>query len=188
MANTAKKATLDDAWEIIRELGEAQKETDRQLKETDRQLKETDRQLKETDRRFNTQWGRLVESLVEGDIVNKFSDWGIQVEGTTQRAKKTFENKQYEFDIIVHNGEEIIAVEVKTVLDVKKVDHFIEKLKMLKKVFPEYTDKRLYGAVAYLRADSESDEYSKSKKLFVIKATGNSSSITNPKEFKPMIF
>ena len=181
MANTAKKATLDDAWEIIRELGEAQKETDRQLKETDRQLKETDR-------RFNTQWGRLVESLVEGDIVNKFSDWGIQVEGTTQRAKKTFENKQYEFDIIVHNGEEIIAVEVKTVLDVKKVDHFIEKLKMLKKVFPEYTDKRLYGAVAYLRADSESDEYSKSKKLFVIKATGNSSSITNPKEFKPRIF
>ncbi|MCY4643615.1 MAG: hypothetical protein OXB88_03265 [Bacteriovoracales bacterium] len=181
MAKTAKKATLDDAWEIIRELGEAQKETDRQLKETILELKKTDS-------RFNSQWGRLVESLVEGDIVNKFSDWGIQVEGTTERAKKTFENKQYEFDIIVHNGDEIIAVEVKTVLDIKKIDHFIEKLKILKKVFPEYSNKRLYGAVAYLRADSQSDEYSKNKKLFVIKATGNSSSIINPKGFKPRLF
>ena len=59
MANTAKKVTLEDAWEIVKKLGEAQKETNRQLKETDR--------------RFNSQWGKLVESLVEGNIVEKFS-------------------------------------------------------------------------------------------------------------------
>ena len=252
MANTAKKVTLEDAWEIVKELGEAQKETNRQLKETDRQLKEssfelkeaqketdrqlkessfelkeaqketdrqlkglgtsqketdrqlkglgtsqkeTDRQLKETasqlketDRRFNSQWGKLVESLVEGNIVEKFSERGIPVQGTTQRAKKTFDGKQYEFDVIVHNGDEIIVVEVKTTLDVEKVKHFIEKLKSFKKVFPEYADKKVYGAVAFIVADSESNKYSENQKLFVLKATGDSASIVNAEGFKPRSF
>ena len=238
MADTAKKVTLEDAWEIVKELGESQKETNRQLKETDRQLKETDRQLKEssfelkeaqketdrqlketdrqlkessfelkeaqketdrqlketasqlkeTDRRFNSQWGKLVESLVEGNIVEKFSERGIPVHGTTQRAKKTFDGKQYEFDVIVHNGDEIIVVEVKTTLDVEKVKHFIEKLKSFKKVFPEYADKKVYGAVAFIVADSESNKYSENQKLFVLKATGDSASIVNAEGFKPRSF
>ena len=211
---TAKKVTLEDAWDIVTELaisqeetgrqlkglgksqeetdrqlketdrqlkglGKSQEETDRQLKETDRQLKglgksqeETDRQLKETDSRFNSQWGKLVESLVEGNIAQKFSERGIQVQGTTQRAKKTFEDKQYEFDIIVHNGDEIIVVEVKTTLDVGKVKHFLEKLKCFKKVFPEYVNKKVYGAVAFIVADSGSDQYSENQKIFVIRGHG----------------
>ena len=185
---TAKKLTLEDAWEIVTELAKSQKETDRQLKETDRQLKETARQLKETDSRFNSQWGKLVESLVEGNIAQKFAERDIQVQGTTQRAKKTFDGKQYEFDIIVHNGDEIIAVEVKTTLDVEKVKHFIEKLKCFKKVFPEYANKKVYGAVAFIVADSESDKYSENQKLFVIRATGNSASILNPQDFSPRNF
>ena len=179
----------------LKGLGKSQEETDRQLKETDRQLKglgksqeETDRQLKETDSRFNSQWGKLVESLVEGNIAQKFSERGIQVQGTTQRAKKTFEDKQYEFDIIVHNGDEIIVVEVKTTLDVGKVKHFLEKLKCFKKVFPEYANKKVYGAVAFIVADSGSDQYSENQKIFVIRATGDSASIINTQNFKPRNF
>ena len=213
---TAKKATLEDAWEIITELAKSQKETDRQLKETDRQLKgfgksqeetdrqlkgfgksqeetdrqlkETARQLKETDSRFNSQWGKLVEGLVEGNIAQKFAERGIQVQGTAQRTKKILDGKQYEFDIIVHNGDEIIVVEVKTTLDVGKVKHFIEKLKCFKKVSPEYANKKVYGAVAYIVADSGSDKYSENQKLFVIRATGDSASIINAQDFKPRSF
>ena len=192
---TAKKVTLEDAWDIVtelaisqKELAISQKETDRQLKETDRQLKETDRRLKETDSRFNSQWGKLVESLVGGNIAQKFADRGLQVQGTTQRAKKTFEDKQYEFDIIVHNGDEIIVVEVKTTLDVGKVKHFLEKLKCFKKLFPEYANKKVYGAVAFIVADSGSDQYSENQKIFVIKATGDSASIINSQNFKPRDF
>ena len=192
---TAKKASLEDTWELLGELISSQKETDRQLKETDRQIEKlgksqeaTDRQLKATDRRFNSQWGKLIESLVEGDIVNKFSERGIKVQGTTQRLKKLFEGKEYEFDIIAHNGDEIVVVEVKTTLDVDKVDHFIEKLKIFKNIYPEYADKKIYGAVAYLVADSASDKYSQNQKLFVIRATGNSSTIVNPSNFEARIF
>ena len=206
---TAKKVTLEDAWDIVtelaisqeetgrqlkglgksqKELAISQKETDRQLKETDRQLKETALQLKETDSRFNSQWGKLVESLVEGNIAQKFAERGVRVQGTTQRAKKTFEGKQYEFDIIVHNGDEIIVVEVKTTLDVGKVKHFLEKLKCFKKLFPEYANKKVYGAVAFIVADSGSDQYSENQKIFVIKATGDSASIINSQNFKPRDF
>ena len=161
MANTAKKATLEDAWEIVRELGTAQKETDRQLKETDRQLKETsfelkeaqketdrqlkvlgvsqaetDRQLKKTDTRFNSQWGKLVESLVEGDLLNLFNQKNINVNGTSTRNKRTFNNKQYAFDIIAYNGNEVVVVEITPTLDTKKFDPFIEKLKDLEKALP----------------------------------------------------
>ena len=212
-----KKVTLDDAWRVITELGEAQKETDRQLKETslelreaqketdrqlketslelreaqketDRQLKETDRQLKETDRRFNSQWGKLIESLVEGDLVRRFSEWGIPVKDTSQRVKKTFLGKQYEFDIVAHDGKKVVVVEVKTTLKVKDVDHFIEKLKKFKEVFPRYSENTIYGAVAYITSDQHSNAYSQNKHLFVIKATGNSSSIVNKKDFVPREF
>ena len=185
---TAKKATLEGAWEIITELAKAQQATDRQLKATDCQLKATDRQLKATDRRFNTQWGKLVESLVAGNIAQRFSQRGIQVQGTSRRVEKTIDGKQYEFDIIVHNGDEIIVIEVKTTLDVGDVKHFIEKLKCFKKAFPEYVDKKVYGAVAYIVADAGSDKYSENKKLFVIRATGDSASIVNAQGFKPRRF
>ena len=102
--------------------------------------------------------------------------------------EKTIDGKQYEFDIIVHNGDEIIVVEVKTTLDVDDVKHFIEKLKCFKKVFPEYADKKIYGAVAYIVADAGSDKYSENKKLFVIKATGDSAFIVNARDFKPRSF
>ena len=185
---TAKKSTLEDTWELVRELVKSQKETDRQLKGLAKSQEETDRQLKETDRRFNSQWGKLIESLVEGNIARKFAERGIQVQGTTQRAKKTLDDKQYEFDIIVHNGDEIIVVEVKTTLDVGKVKHFVEKLKCFKKVFPEYSDKKVYGAVAFIIADSGSDKYSENQKIFVIRATGDSASIINAQDFKPRNF
>ena len=65
---------------------------------------------------------------------------------------------------------------------------FIGKLKKFKKWRPEYKDKKVYGAVAYLKANGSSDIYAEKQKLFVIKAAGSSSSITNAKNFKPKVF
>ena len=209
MTSTTGKITLDDILVSIRELTESQKETDRQikglgksqaetdrqLKETDRQLKETDRQLKETDRQlkrtdahFNTQWGRLVESLVEGDLVKKFNERGIPVQRTVSNAKATVNQQEYEFDIIAINGDQVIVVEIKTTLRAKDVDYFTIKLNNFKNFFPEYKDKKIHGAVAYIRSDSGVVRYSEKNGLFVIRATGNSSSIINAENFSPASF
>ncbi|MCK9271592.1 MAG: hypothetical protein M0P50_14250, partial [Bacteroidales bacterium] len=54
------------------------------FQETDKQFKETDKKIKELSALFTSQWGKLVESLVEGDLVNILKQWGIQVESTLQ--------------------------------------------------------------------------------------------------------
>ena len=174
--------------ETDRKIKEAQEETGLQIKEVSFQMKETDRRMRETDRRFNSQWGKLIEGLVGGRIAQKFFDRGIKVTKTIGRAEAFFENKEYEFDLVLCNGDEIVIIEVKTTLDVDKVDHFIEKMKNFKRVFPEYKDKKVYGAVAYIVADSHSDRYAEKKKLYIIKATGDSSAILNEIGFNPRTF
>ena len=53
---------------------------------------------------------------------------------------------------------------------------------------PEYASRRIYGAVAYLKAYQESDVRAERLGLFVIRATGSSASITNRDEFTPRTF
>ena len=90
-------------------------------------------------------------------------------------------------DLLATNGEEAVAVEVKTTLRPSDVDRFLELLghpPLLRYVGP----KRLYGAVAYLQQHQGTARYAERKGLFVIRATGNSASIVNPPEFLPRDF
>ncbi len=48
--------------------------------------RETDRRLKKAEDLFTSQWGRLMESLVKGDLVPLLQQRGIEVEMTTQRV------------------------------------------------------------------------------------------------------
>ena len=176
-----------------KELQASQKETDKQLKETDKQLKETDKQLKKTDARFNSQWGKLVESLVEGKLVEILNERGIEVRQTAQRVEVSYVEKdgkiqRKEFDILAVNGTEIVVVEVKTTLRPSDVSYFLEALKGFKNYCPQYKSHAVYGAVAYLRSDAKAASYSEDKGLFVIRATGDSASIMNEKGFKPRVF
>ena len=159
--------------------------------------KKTDRQQQESDCPFNFEWGDLIESLVKGDLIESlvkgdlvklFSQRDMSAEGTSQRVEKIYNQKQYQFDILVYNGEDIIVVEVKTILEVEDVKHFLDKLENFKKMFDEYREKKIYGAVAYIEADENSQTYAQNKKLFVIRGTGGSTSIINPMDFKPRIF
>ena len=178
----------------FKEIRESQKETDRQMKETDRQMKETDRKVKEVSKNLGNlgnKWGDFMESLVEGDLVGLLKERKIQIERLAGIRTFTWQGKEYEFDLIAINGSEVVVVEVKSSLNLKDVEHFINKLKDFKTVCPEYTSKKIYGAVAYLKANEGSDRYSEKKGLFVIKApSGDSqfSSITNSKGFQPRDF
>ena len=98
------------------------------------------------------------------------------------------EEKSKEFDIIAVNGSEVVVVEVKTTLKPRDVDYFIESLKDFKKCFRDYKNKKVYGAVAFLKSDSKAHVFSERKGLFVIRATGDSASLINKPDFKPKTF
>ena len=189
----------------MKKTGRQMKETDRRMKETDRQMKETDRRLKqlqaendrrrkEADRRlrraedlFTSQWGRLVESLVEGDLVKLLRERNVEVEVVASRVRLECGPYEREVDLLATNGEEAVAVEVKTTLRPADVDRFLDLLAhppLLRHV----QGRRLYGAVAYIREHEGTARYAERKGLFVIRATGNSASIVNPPEFRPREF
>ena len=68
-------ATPQEIWEILREVSAMQQETARRMRETDqlikRQTRAADRRMDKLDELFNGQWGKLIESLVEGDLVRR---------------------------------------------------------------------------------------------------------------------
>ena len=201
-----------------KELSASQKETDKQLKdlsasqkETDKQLKElsaglsvsqkelsasqkkTDQQLQKIGGRFNERWGALVESLVEGSLIKILQDRGIDIMQTHTRSEALWRKpnghiQKREFDIIVANGTEVVAVEVKTTLHSKDVKRFLETLKDFKKYFPRYKFETIYGSVAYLKSENKAHFFAEEEGLFVIRATGDSASIINKTDFKPKPF
>ena len=210
---TSKTATLAELQNIIKELATSQKKTEKSHRKTEETLRElaevqkksreemekshermeissqkADKRLRELDELFNGQWGKLMEALVKGDLIKLLKERNIDVTGIAKEHERRLDGETYEFDIIATNGDEVVVVEVKTTLGKKDVDHFIIKLKDFKKIFREYADKKIFGAVAYLKENSGSVKYSMRKKLFVIRATGSSSSILNDKRFRPKVF
>ena len=183
-----------------KELQDSQKETDRSIKElsvsqkeTDRQMQETDRQIQKIGGRFNQRWGAFVESLVSGNLVKILQNWGIDIMQTHTHSEAQWKKangsiQKREFDIIAANGTEVVAVEVKTTLSSKDVRKFLETLKDFKKYFPRYKTETIYGAIAYLKSEDIAHIFAEESGLFVIRATGDSASIINKKDFKPKSF
>ncbi len=184
------KAAEDHAHAMreMAETREQQKEDRRRQKETDRQMKETDRRLKRAEGLFTTQWGKLMESLVRGDLVALLNGRGIEVEKTLQRLQSRRGGEHYEIDILAVNGREVVVVEVKTTLRSDGVTEFLSKLSVFLDWCPEFRGKRIFGAVAYLDGADSVTKYAERRGLFVIRATGSSASIVNAPDFKPHAF
>lgn len=101
--------TRDEVWEMFREVARRFEETDRRLDQrfaaTDNKFRDTDRKLNKLEGLFTSQWGRLMESLVEGDLVDILNRRGITIGDTTTRLKgKRQDGGNFEFDILAHNG------------------------------------------------------------------------------------
>ena len=122
--------------EIRDEARERQREVAAQMQETDRRMKETDRRLRRAENLFTTQWGKLMESLVEGDLVRLLQARGVSVEGTLQRSRKRRNGQHFEIDILATNRTEVVAVEVKTTLRPEGVGSFVEKLSRFLEWYP----------------------------------------------------
>ncbi len=178
----------EKSLETERLMKEQSRETDKKWQETDKRFKETDKKIKKAFDLFTSQWGRLVESLVEGDLPRVMQERGIMVKRTVERAKSD-EEKGYEFDIIAVNGDVCVVVEVKTTLRPDDITEFLRKLRHFRKWMPEYAGKdRVLGAVAYIRVHCNSDKMAEKNGLFTIRAPGKSAKIINPEGFEPKVF
>ncbi|HPI20580.1 MAG TPA: hypothetical protein PKY56_09435 [Candidatus Kapabacteria bacterium] len=152
-------------------------------KELERIERIQQKKYKQLESMFTGQWGKLVESLVEGKLVYILKQRNIDVKETYTRIESP--EKDMELDIIAANGKDVVVVEVKTTLKIQLVDEFLEKLERFRALFPRFAEENIFGAVAFLRDEASAAKYAQKKGLFIIKATGDSASIANRENFIP---
>jgi hypothetical protein len=184
---------------LIRELREDSKETDRQMKETDRLIKElredskeTDRRMKETDRRIGdlgNRFGELVEHLVAPSITEKFNELGFYF---TKRSldvdirEPGSPNACAEIDILLEDGDIVIAVEVKSKPRQSDVDEHVKRMELLRRMADRRQDSRKYqGAIAGAIMSQALRDYVIQTGFYLIEQTGDTVKLTIPEGFTP---
>ncbi|MCL1818699.1 MAG: hypothetical protein FWG35_07190 [Spirochaetaceae bacterium] len=187
---TAEQMKITDRK--MQEVSEQQRETDRQIKETDRQMKETDRQMKETDRRFGelgNRFGELAEHLVAPGIVEKFNALGFHF--TRDTENNTFRDPETgktlaEVDIVLENGDIVIAVEVKSKPQSRDVDDHLRRMDVLRRLADLRRDSRKYrGAMAGAILTDETRDYAQKAGLYVLQQSGDTMKLNIPEGFVP---
>jgi len=181
--------------EFDRQFKKMQKEADMRKKEAAIRKKEAEKETKfleqsmeEFNDPFTTPWDKLMESLFKVDLRRLLNERGIKIRNIASSMTGKYKGEPIEFDLIGSNRKEVVVVTVRTTLGIGDVKEFLKKLKDFKQYCLEYKNHKIYGGVAYLKVNSKADTYAKRHGLFVIKATGNSASIINNKNFKPKVF
>jgi len=191
-------ASPEEIWAILREVSqghkeikqhmqevsESQKDTDRIVKETAKQMKETDRMVGELSNRF----GELAEHLVAPNITEKFNELGFTFETIYQniRIKDSSGNYLAEIDLVLENGDIVMAVEIKAKPLYKDVDKHISRMEVLRRRADARNDTRRFrGAIAGAIMSDEVRKHILKNGFYVIEQTGDTVKITIPEGFTP---
>ena len=167
-----------------REMAELRKQSDR----TDQQIANLAVQVAQTNKQvggLTSRWGEFVENLIKPAAARLFQEKGIDVHLTALRVTGQDQQGSIEIDILVENATEVVAIEVKSHLEVRDVKRFLQTLERFKKAFPKHKNDKLYGAVAGIKIDERVNEYAIQEGLFLIQPTGDSVIIANSHDFKP---
>ena len=175
--------------ELRRRLDESQRRAERDMEDLRERQRQTDAQLRRSELLFTGHWGKLVESLVEGDLARLLRERGVDVAMVASRIELALDPRRREIDLLAANGEDVVAVEVKTTMKVADVRRFVELLDQVRELLPSsFRRLRIYGGMAYLRAEEGAARFAERQGLYVIRATGNSASIINAPGFRPRAF
>ena len=194
--------TLDDIFALFRESEQQRKEYQQAFEERQRiatqemaelraSIAKTEKLVEQTNKQvggLTSRWAEFVENLIKPAAARIFREQGIDVHYTAMRVKGDDDRGSMEIDIMVENGNEIVAIEVKSHLEIRNVKRFLEVLARFKEAFPKYQNYKVYGAVAGIKIDEKADEYATQERLFLIEPAGDSVIIANSRNLQPRIW
>ena len=170
--------SIQEVWALF-------KETDKRM---DRMSRETDKKIAQMSREVGAltgKWGRFVEGLIAPGAVAMFEERGIVIDRIFQRVNARKNGDRMEIDILGVNREYVVLIEAKSTLGVYDVQEHIERMEVFKRFFPEYSDRKVVGAVAGIVIDENVDRFAYRQGFFVIGQTGDTVKILNDEGFKP---
>jgi len=175
-----EELSFEKVWAMFQEVRELQKETDRQMKENAMAHKENDKHLSWLDKQLGDigrSMGEIVELVVIPGICKKMNDYGYCFTriGPNRIIDRENGKTLTEIDLLLENGKESMAVEIKTDLSVKWVNRHLERLKLLRKneSITGLKGKVLYGAVAGISIDTDARELALENGMYVISIIEN---------------
>ena len=202
----SQPVTLDDIFALFRESEQERKEyqrtsqqtfeqyrqtAEREMAELRETVEQTSRQVAQTNKQvggLTSRWGEFVENLIKPAAARLFQEKGIDVHLTALRVTGQDDKGSIEIDLLVENTTEVVAIEVKSHLEVRDVKRFLQTLERFKKVFPKHKSDKLYGAVAGIKVDERANEYAIQEGLFLIQPAGDSVIIANSHNFEPRVW
>ncbi|MCL2207879.1 MAG: hypothetical protein FWB90_07290 [Fibromonadales bacterium] len=174
---------FEKVWAMFQETDRKFQETSRELKEAERRAQEEAREWREYIARMNDNLnqqigylgrslGDVVELVLVPGICGKMNQFGHSFTRLGPNKVINRENKKtlVEVDLWLENGDEAMAVEIKTDLSVKWVNKHLERLNLLRKHenITGLKGKKLYAAVAGISIDEDARDLALEKGMYVI--------------------
>jgi predicted AAA+ superfamily ATPase len=97
---------------------------------------------------------------------------GLQFDAVHSQVKGGMPGQQQEYDIILENRGSVAVIEVKYKFRKSDLDQLEQQLKRLKKDFPSYRRKHVYGGIAGFSIRTEVADLARSKGYFVLRRKG----------------
>ena len=179
------KAEADKrAAEYERQRAQDKAEADKERAELRAQIKRSDILIGRMDNRF----GDIAESMLVGDVVETLKTIdNLHLEhGFFSAQNLNGRAIECEIDALLVGQESIVVMEAKSTLTVNKVEKFIDsRLNQFTELFPYFADKKIYGAVGYLKTVGNAVQFAMNEGLLVVRSTLQAKEVVNPKEFQP---
>ncbi|MDR2719097.1 MAG: hypothetical protein LBB89_13665 [Treponema sp.] len=177
--------TFEMVWAGFMEDRERQKQLDERLAKTERIVRRNSKQMGDLHRRF----GQLAEHLVAPGINKRFNELGYHFGGVAPGGYRIHDKEgkvRTEIDILLENGDTVMAVEVKTRPVVNDIEHHIKRLEILRDHRNTINDKRkIMGAIAGAVFGTEEKKATVAAGLYVLEQSGDTMKMDIPQDFIP---
>ena len=208
----ARKEASEEAKRQREEAKRQREEAKRQREEAKRQraedLAKDEKRQAEWEKRFANMYnqvggqgnsiGDITEAITVSDdildLVNEFEGIDVGYFFFNTRHKYPAKNskgktirKHYEVDGLAYGETVAIVIEAKTKLTSEHITSLIKKLANFRFAYPDHAEKRLYGAVAFIRADDEALSLAERHGLFLLKASPPDVELANNENFRPTV-
>jgi len=141
---------------------------------------------------LHNSFGEMAEHLVAPGIVERFNDAGFHIREAATHGYKILNEKREiraEIDLLMGNGEYIIAVEVKAKLGEKDIEKHLKRLEILRENNNKTGDRRkILGGMAVAILGEGDKEAILNAGFYLIVQSGDTMKLDLPDNFIPKEF
>ena len=153
---------------------------ERMIQKVAEQQAKTDLQIERTNQNvgaLGSRIGDIIENMVGGRILDKFQALGYEVDDYVR--KHAFQNKKLgiagQVDLMLHDGDVAILIEVKTTLEITDVRKHLERMEKYRRyanAFGYGKHMRFVGAVAGAVIEGDAVDFAHANGLYTIVQSG----------------